>query len=228
MMPADPPSVDLIVERLAEIRSEVAQIERPFEHAVEIVAVTKGFRAEAITNAAAAGCAWIGENYAQELVRKRSELGRMPVRVQFIGHLQSNKVRQLAGIVDVWASLDRGSVIEEVARRSPGAAVLIQVDAVPPRAGVAHEKSGCAPEEVSGLIEMARERGLVVEGQMTVGPTDGDPNVTAAAFVTVRRLVDEHGLAECSMGMSGDLAIAVAQGSTQLRLGTALFGPRSP
>jgi pyridoxal phosphate enzyme (YggS family) len=222
------PSVDLIVERLAEIRSRIALIQRPFEHEVEIVAVTKGFGVDAIINAAEAGCGWIGENYAQELVGKHAELNEMPVRVQFIGHLQSNKVRQLAGIVDVWASLDRTSVVEEVARRCPGASVFIQVNAVPSSAGVANEKSGCAPDDVGRLIELARKSGLVVEGLMTVGPTNADPEVTSVAFATVRRLVDEHGLTECSMGMSGDLAIAVAHGSTQLRVGTALFGPRSP
>ncbi len=84
------------------------------------------------------------------------------------------------------------------------------------------------PPRSGGLVEHATAAGLVVRGLMTVGPTSGDRAATAAAFATTRALVDDLGLAECSMGMSGDLELAVAAGSTQVRIGTALFGPRPP
>jgi PLP dependent protein len=87
-------------------------------------------------------------------------------------------------------------------------------------------KSGCLPEQVGEMVDHARQAGLLVAGLMTVGPTSGDPTETAGAFTLTRSLVDELGLAECSMGMSGDLELAVALGSTQVRIGTALFGAR--
>ena len=79
---------------------------------------------------------------------------RLRPRVHFIGNLQTNKVRQLVGLVDVWASLDRASVVDEVAKRAPGAAVLVQVNSTGEAA-----KSGCAPDEVPALVERARARG---------------------------------------------------------------------
>jgi pyridoxal phosphate enzyme (YggS family) len=185
--------------------------------------VTKGFGPEAVAAAAAAGCRAIGENYAQELVGKRATIERLRPRVHFIGNLQTNKVRQLVGLVDVWSSLDRASVVDEVAKRAPGATVLVQVNSTGEAA-----KSGCAPDHVRALVERARAAGLRVSGLMTVGPTSGEREATAAAFRSTRALVDELGLDECSMGMSGDLELAVALGSTQVRIGTALFGPRPP
>ena len=171
--------------------------------------------------AAAAGCRAVGENYAQELLAKREAIVRSGVEVHFVGRLQSNKVRQLAGVVDLWSSLDRTSVVDEVARRDPGARVLVQVD--PARdAG----KGGCPLDEVSDLVERARARGLRVDGLMTVGPTGASPEAARPGFRRVRELVDELGLPVCSMGMSGDLHVAVEEGTTQVRVGTGLFGPR--
>jgi pyridoxal phosphate enzyme (YggS family) len=209
--------------RLARVRAVVDGVERPWRHPVEIVAVTKGFGPDAIERAVAGGAASIGENYAQELIGKRAVIERCRPRVHFIGHLQTNKVRQLVDLVDVWSTLDRRSVVDEVARRAPGATVLVQVNSTGEAA-----KSGCPPEDVPRLVEDAVRAGLLVRGLMTVGPTSGDPAATAAAFASTRRLVDELGLVDCSMGMSGDLELAVAAGSTQVRIGTALFGPRPP
>jgi pyridoxal phosphate enzyme (YggS family) len=209
--------------RLAMVRALIDAVQRPWAHVVEIVAVTKGFGPEAIEQAVGGGATSIGENYAQELVSKRDVLERLRPQVYFIGHLQTNKVRQLVDLVDVWASLDRRSIIDEVAKRAPGATVLIQVNSTDEAA-----KSGCAPVEVADLVDHAVEKGLTVRGLMTVGPTSGDPLATAAAFATTRALVDDLGLADCSMGMSGDLELAVAAGSTHVRIGTALFGPRPP
>jgi pyridoxal phosphate enzyme (YggS family) len=216
-------NVDDIVARTAAIRARIAAIPRTWSHGVELVGVTKGFGPEAIEAAVAAGCDAIGENYAQELVDKRDTIERLRPDVHFIGRLQRNKVRQLVDLVDVWCSLDRSSVVGEVAKRAPGARVLIQVDTSGDPG-----KGGCAPAEVGPLVERAEELGLTVSGLMTVGPTGATAEDARPGFREVRRLVDQLGLAVCSMGMSGDLDVAVEEGSTQVRLGTVLFGARPP
>jgi pyridoxal phosphate enzyme (YggS family) len=193
---------------------------------VEVLAVTKGFGAEVVVAAVAAGCSMIGENYAQELRAKLAAMddlapaGERP-DIHFIGRLQSNKVRLLATEVDVWESVDRATLLDEVARRRPGATVLIQVNA----SGEAH-KGGCPPAEVEVLAEHARSLNLDLNGVMTVGPTSGDVAATRRAFELTRRLADELGLATCSMGMTDDLDLALDAGTTRVRVGTALFGRR--
>lgn len=208
-----------VAERVAATRERIAELADGRE--VELVAVTKGFGPDAITAAAAAGCTTIGENYAQELLAKREAITAAGVEVQFIGQLQTNKVRQLTDVVTVWASVDRPKLVAELARRAPEARVLVQVDATGEPG-----KGGCAADAVPALVDAAVGAGLDVAGLLTVGPTSADPDETRAAFATTRRLVDQLGLSVCSMGMSGDLAIAVEEGATQVRLGTALFGPR--
>jgi pyridoxal phosphate enzyme (YggS family) len=214
-------NVDDVVARTATIRSRLDAVERPWTHRVDVIAVTKGFDAAAIDAAVVAGCDAVGESYAQELLDKRSAIERLRPEVHFIGRLQRNKVRHLVGLVDVWSSLDRTSVIDEVAKRAPGARVLIQVDT----AGDPN-KGGCDVAEVVALVDRARERGLSVLGLMTVGPTGTAAEAARPGFREVRALVDQLGLAVCSMGMSGDLEVAVQEGSTQVRVGTALFGAR--
>jgi hypothetical protein len=192
---------------------------------IEVVAVTKGFPADVVAAGIAAGCVRIGESYAQELTQKRRDpvldcaLGQ--ASVHFIGRLQTNKVRTLVGVVDVYESVDRASLIDELARRVPGGTVLIQVNATEEP-----DKGGCQLSEVRSLVDRASAAGLRVDGLMTVGPTTGGPSAAAAPFREVRRLVDHLGLVTCSMGMSDDLEVAVAEGSTRVRVGTALFGGR--
>lgn len=216
-------NVDDVVGRVARLRRQIDAVDRSWTHRVALVGVTKGFDADAIEAAVAAGCDAIGENYAQELLAKRSTIERLRPEVQFIGRLQRNKVRQLVDLVDVWCSLDRASVIDEVAKRAPGARIFVQVDTTGDPA-----KGGCRPDEVAALVERALDRGLRVEGLLTVGPTDTDGESARPGFRSVRALVDQLGLAECSMGMSGDLEVAIQEGCTQVRIGTALFGPRPP
>jgi PLP dependent protein len=187
---------------------------------VEIVGVTKGFGSDAITAALSAGLTMIGENYAKELLAKVATLERRPT-IHFIGRLQSNKVRQLVDVVDVWESIDRPSLLDEVARRRPGGNVLIQINTTGEPT-----KGGCPPAQVEVLAEQAHSLDLNLNGVMTVGPTDGDPRGTVRAFQLARRFADELGLPTCSMGMSEDLDIALASGTTRVRLGSALFGPR--
>lgn len=204
-------NLDRVRHRIADAGGDVDR--------VGVLAVTKGFGPDAVEAAVEAGLGDVGENYAQELLGKARFVGPGP-RWHFIGRLQSNKVRHLAGTVAVWESLDRPSVIDEVARRSPGAAVFVQVNAADDEA-----KGGCAPAETADLVARATDAGLAVRGLMTVGVA-GDVAATGSAFATVADLADRLDLEHRSMGMSDDLETAVKAGSTLIRVGTALFGPR--
>jgi pyridoxal phosphate enzyme (YggS family) len=210
---------------LSRVRGGLADVRDRIERAgggddVAIVAVTKTFGPEAIEAAVAAGCRAIGENYAQELLSKRDAAAS--AEVHFIGRLQSNKIRQLAGIVDVYETVDRAKLADEIAKRDPGARVLVQVDTTGESG-----KGGVALDDIDELADHVRSLDLRLVGLMTVGPTEGGPAAAATGFRLVRAAVDRLGLTVCSMGMSGDLDVAVAEGSTQVRVGTALFGARS-
>ncbi len=209
-------SVDSVRAALDELR---ARIERAGGTDVEIVAVTKTFGPEAIEAALAAGCRSIGENYAQELLDKREVAAS--AEVHFIGQLQSNKVRQLAGVVDVYETVDRAKLAREIAKRAPGARILIQVDTTGEPG-----KGGVPLADLDPLVDHVRDLDLDLIGLMTVGPTEGGPAAAAPGFRQVRAAVDRLGLSVCSMGMTADLEVAVAEGSTQVRVGTALFGQR--
>jgi PLP dependent protein len=128
----------------------------------------------------------------------------------------------VADRVACWQSIDRASLVSELATRAPGARILVQVGA-PGDPG----KGGADPADVPDLVARARDAGLDVTGLMAVGVA-GDPEATADAFATTADLADHLDLPERSMGMSGDLAVAVRAGTTMVRVGTALFGPRPP
>jgi hypothetical protein len=192
--------------------------------AITLVAVTKGFGPEVALAAARAGLDDLGENYAQELVAKAPELeaaGLAP-RWHAIGRLQRNKVRALAPVVHLWQSVDSERLGAEIARRAPGARVLVQVNV-----SDEPQKGGCSPEGTGDLVARLADVGLQVDGLMTVGRTGG-ADAARAGFATLRGLADRLDLPVRSMGMSADLEAAVAEGTTMIRLGAALFGPRPP
>jgi PLP dependent protein len=194
--------------------------------AVALVGVTKGHPVDAVRAALAAGLRDLGENYAQELVAKADELGAdstgagPSARWHFVGRLQRNKVRLVAPYVTLWQSVDRLSLAAEIAHRAAGASVLVQVNITDEP-----QKGGCRPEFAPGVVEGCRDLGLEVRGLMAVGP-EGDPVAARRAFAALAHLADEVGVSERSMGMSGDLEAAVAEGSTMVRVGTAVFGSR--
>ena len=210
----DPQEVAL---RVQQIRSEIA---RASSSPVTIIAVTKTFGHDAIRAAVIAQCDAVGENYAQEVLAKVAE-APIDLPVHFIGAIQSNKVRQLAPYISLWQGVDRLSVISELGKRAPGAEILLQVNATNE-----DTKSGVAPAEVESLLAAGQDAGLVVRGLMTIGPTSGDIAEAEKAFWSLRSLADSLHLAECSMGMSDDYLVAVACGSTMIRIGSRLFGPR--
>ncbi len=206
-----------VAERVHVVRSS---IEKAGGVGVALIAVTKTFGVEAIFAARDAGCDGVGENYAQELLAKIEE-GIPPIDVHFIGAVQSNKVRQLAGHVSLWQSIDRESLIVELGKRAPGARILLQVDTTGEPT-----KGGVDPSGLDALVQSAQTVGVQVDGLMTIGPTSGDRDECVKAFSLLRSLVDTYGLRTCSMGMSDDYELAVSCGSTMVRVGSRLFGTR--
>ncbi len=206
----------------ADLRARISSLHERIARAggdpasITVVGVTKGFDASAVEVARAAGLHDLGESYAQEMVEK---VGPDDVRWHWVGRLQRNKVRQVAAHVALWHSVDRASLGAEIARRAEGAAVLAQVNT-----SGEETKGGCAPDAVAALVADLRADGLDVRGLMTVA----HPADPASGFGLLRSLADDLGLPERSMGMTDDLEIAVAEGATIVRVGTALFGPRRP
>ena len=188
--------------------------------AVRLVAVTKGFGGDAVEAAVRAGVTDIGESYAQELVGKAAAVTADDVRWHFIGRLQRNKVRTVAPLVHLWHTIDRASLADEIARRAPGAQVLLQVNVTG-----RPQQGGCPPREAPALVGRMRRDGLDVVGLMAIGAA-GPPEGARAGFRQLRRLADDLGVPERSMGMSGDLEVAVEEGATIVRVGRALFGDR--
>jgi pyridoxal phosphate enzyme (YggS family) len=205
-----------LVDRLAVVQHRIDAVSggRP----VQIIGVTKGFSGDAVTEAMAAGLTDLGENYAQELVAKAAVAPA--ARWHFIGTIQRNKVAALAPLVTLWHTVDRVSVIDAISRHAPGAGVLVQVNL----AGAAN-RGGCRWDEVDSIVATARQRGLDVRGLMGVGPA-GPPADSRQPFVALARCARRLGLTDLSMGMSDDLEVAIEEGSTMVRIGTAIFGPR--
>lgn len=202
-----------VAERVAEVRCRIATAAggRP----VTLVAVTKGVDAGRIAAARDAGVDEFGENYAAELVAKAAVLP--PLQWHFLGAVQRRKVRDLAPLVGCWQSVDRVVAGQEIARRAPGAEVFVQVNPTG-RPG----RNGCAPDEAAALVEALGGLGLRVRGLMAVP----DREAPRPAFRRLASLGRELQLPELSMGMSDDLEVAVQEGSTMVRVGRALFGPR--
>jgi uncharacterized pyridoxal phosphate-containing UPF0001 family protein len=198
------------------IRQRIAQAGGDAD-AVRVVGVTKGFGPDAVAVARAVGLTDIGENYSQELLGKAP--GPAGTSWHFLGTVQRNKVPSLAPVVALWQSVARLAEGERIARYAPGAAVLVQVDCsgLPGR-------NGCGVAEAPALVEALSHCDLQVRGVMTVAPPD--PDEAARTFGLVGRLADSLELPVRSMGMSDDLELAVAAGSTMVRIGRALFGER--
>ena len=214
----------------AEVRANLARVHERIAGAggdpaaIRVIAVTKAFDAPVAAAALEAGLVDLGENYAQQLLAKVAAFEADPPpatpRWHMIGSVQRNKVRQLAPHVHCWQSVDRLRLGVEVAKRAPGASVLVQVNSTDEP-----QKGGCSPAETPELVAALSDLGLDVGGLMTVGVADDDAG-TAAAFTTVAQLADRLGLPERSMGMSADLELAVRAGTTMVRIGRDLFGER--
>jgi PLP dependent protein len=219
--------VSELADAITEVRSRIDGAARRAGRepdAVRLVAATKTVPAERVAEAVALGVTDVGENRAQELLAKADTLAATapstPVDVcwHFLGRLQRNKVRSLAGRVVWWQSVDREPLGVAIARHAPGARVLVEVNLADEP-----QKGGCAPSDAGRLADALRESGLRVEGLMTIPPEGDDPRPW---FAALRELGGDLGVHHLSMGMTDDYEIAVEEGATMVRIGRAIFGAR--
>lgn len=216
------------------LRARIEEVERRIEAAVRragrrreeitLVAVTKMFPASTVRAAYEAGLRDFGENYVREFQGKRPDLAELPgARFHLIGHLQSNKAQRAAGLFDVIQTVDS----PKLARRLSQAAgreleVMLEV-----KLGGEEAKSGARPEDLPALIEtLVGCPNLRLTGLMTMPPWSDAPEESRPYFRALRELGVRHGLAGLSMGMSHDLEVAIEEGATRVRVGSAIFGPR--
>jgi len=229
---------DGIKEHLAEVRSRIASAARRVRRAseeVQLIAVSKTHPPELIREAIAAGVTELGENRVQEAEGKIGEVGRGAARWHLIGHLQSNKARRAVQLFDVIHSLDSVPLAHKLDHACQDLErnelpVLIQVD-------LGHEatKSGVDERELPQLIETVKscER-LALIGLMTLPPFFDDAELTRPFFSQLRELRDRYSFSgtfgehrgELSMGMTHDFEVAIEEGATMVRVGTAIFGER--
>jgi pyridoxal phosphate enzyme (YggS family) len=209
----------VIAENLARLRAQVPA-------GVTLVAVSKTQPPEAIREAHAAGQRHFGENYAQEWRAKAEALRDLEGLVwHFVGSLQTNKVRMLAGRVGFVHTVDREELAREISRRWTTAGAVARVF-LEVNVGGEASKSGCPPGEAAALATVVRALPAVeLVGLMCIPPPSEDPR---PHFRGLRDLRDRLGLRELSMGMTADWRIAVEEGATFVRIGTALFGERAP
>jgi PLP dependent protein len=202
---------------------------------ITLVAVSKTFGAEVIQEAVSAGVLDIGENYVQEVLGKRGLLTSADIRWHFIGHLQSNKARQIAEWVHLVHALDSVSLARELDHRAAQTGRTIEALVEVNTTGE-QSKFGLAPDRVPGFIrELEQFSHIRIGGLMTIGPFLPDPEGSRPMFRTLRSLRDalarlqqaNLNLRHLSMGMTGDFEVAIEEGATLVRIGTAIFGSRT-
>jgi pyridoxal phosphate enzyme (YggS family) len=190
---------------------------------VLLLAVTKVFPAEIIRDAYALGLREFGENYVQEFEGKASFVSDLAgCRYHLIGHLQSNKSSRAAELFQTIQTVDTVKLAKRLDSSGRALDVMIEVSL-----GGEEQKSGADPGGLAELVQAIRGcANLRLRGLMTMPPWSEDPEAPRPIFRRLRELAQEHGLSELSMGMSHDLETAIDEGSTCVRVGTALFGKR--
>jgi pyridoxal phosphate enzyme (YggS family) len=217
---ADNELLERVGANLTRLRERIASTGRD-PRSVRVVAVTKTFTLREVRVAYELGLRHVGENYVDELCHKRDATRELDLHWHFLGSLQTNKIPRAVHCADVLSGVARAREIDVIAKSSPRPRVDVQVDFT----GRA-QRNGAPPQDVAALVAHARSRSLVVRGLMVVAP--GGEYETREAFRRTRDLADELGLVERSMGMSDDIEIACELGSTEVRVGRALFGARVP
>jgi len=215
------------LDRVRERIARAAERAGPSASDVLLVGVSKTVDVARIRQALEAGVPALGENRVQEAREKVSEIGR-PVPWHLVGHLQTNKVRDALELFDVIHSLDRLDLAKELDKRARarGRAVdaLVEVNI----AGEA-SKGGVGPDGLGELLDaVAALSSVRLRGLMAIPPEAKEPDESRVWFRALRKLGERYGFAELSMGMSGDFEVAIAEGATLVRVGTAIFGPRPP
>lgn len=218
----------MLQEKLDQVESRIAEAAARAGRQrsdIQLVAVTKKFPASSIREAYALGLRDFGENYVQEFEWKRPELNDCPgARYHFIGHLQSNKSKKAAEIFDTIHTVDSAKVARRLDADSgeAGLQVLIEV-----KLSTEPAKAGAGPGDVPALVEAIRGcPHLRLLGLMTMPPWSDNAELSRPYFARLRELAFDNNLQHLSMGMSHDLEVAIEEGATIVRVGTALFGPR--
>lgn len=216
-------------QRLADVRERIQQAcdaAGRDSAGVTLVGVCKTFPPDIVAGAVRAGLQHLGENRVQEGHQKAEALAALGLRPTWhlVGHLQTNKVARALRHFHVIHSVDSARLLEAIDRAAAGPVqVFLQVN-------VAGEdtKSGVAPGELPALVDAARETPNVeLAGLMTIAPIVDDLHDARPCFAELRRLAEQHGLSQLSMGMSNDYAAAIAEGATHVRIGRAIFGDRA-
>jgi pyridoxal phosphate enzyme (YggS family) len=223
--------------KLQEINRRIAQAARACGRepdTIHLVAVSKTMNADRVRLGIEAGVTILGENYIQEARKKIETLGRYPVAWHFIGHLQTNKAKYAVRMFDLIHTVDSRKLAAELAKEA-GKIGKIQRILIQVNIGGESSKSGVHPDQAQTLIEdMSRLEHLSVQGLMIIPPFLDDPEAIRPYFSGCRKLAERIrqakipgvSLDELSMGMTGDFEIAIEEGATLVRIGTAIFGRR--
>lgn len=217
-----------VPDRLDRVRDRIAAAGRRagrLADAVTLVAVSKRKLPECIAAAYAAGQRDFGESYVQEFAAKVPALVGLPeARYHLIGKLQSNKAKRAAGLFGTIHTVDSVKLARRLERQGTPLEVFLEVKLSPERS-----KSGLDASQVAAVQEaVAAAPCLRLAGLMTMPPWNADPELSRPYFRQLRELAEMHGLAGLSMGMSHDLEVAIEEGATHVRIGTAIFGKREP
>jgi pyridoxal phosphate enzyme (YggS family) len=228
----------MIAENIEQVRQTIRETcfrcgRKPED--VLVLAVTKTFPGAMIQEAVAAGILDFGENYVQELKKKRQELQDSNIRWHFIGHLQSNKVRHIAEYVHLVHSVDNLGVAEEINKRAEQAHRIVDVLLEVHTTDEATKFGVLAGETLDLVKHVSNYKNVRVVGLMTMGPFSDNPNDSRPSFRQVadlKKRIEQEGISNVSMkhlsmGMTHDFEVAVEEGATIVRIGTAIFGPRA-
>ncbi|MFH0991023.1 MAG: YggS family pyridoxal phosphate-dependent enzyme [bacterium] len=227
----------MVTDNIELVRKAISEVclrcgRQPGE--ITLLGVSKTVGIEAIREAAQAGLIDLGENYVQDLVSKRDELADEKIHWHFIGHLQSNKAKYIADFITLVHSVDSLRLGEELSKRAERIhrilSVLIEVHTTGETT-----KSGVKPDQVVELAKgLSQLPGIHVKGLMTMGPFSDDPEDSRPSFqqlAVLRKKIAAEGIENCSMdhlsmGMTHDFSVAIEEGATIVRIGTAIFGER--
>jgi pyridoxal phosphate enzyme (YggS family) len=217
-----------LAERLTALRERISRAcDRAHRDpgSVRLLAVTKIFGPEAIRAAWDAGLREFGENYVQEMERKSSAVADLAgARFHLIGHLQSNKTKKAAQLFSAIDSLDSARLVSRLDAENTPLDITIEVKLSDEAA-----KTGADPAALGEIAAAVRaSKNLTLRGLMTVPPWSENAELSRPYFVQLRELAAKHGIAGLSMGMSNDMEVAIEEGATWVRIGTALFGSRKP
>lgn len=229
-----------LAERIALVNEKIAAAARqagrePSE--VTLVAATKVQTSDTIRQAIAAGVTICGENRVQEMTAHLDDDAYAGAALHFIGHLQTNKVKQVVGHVDLIQSVGSAHLLQAIQNQADKQG-LVQDILLEVNIGQEESKGGCMPQEVEALARQAMDMSAVrLRGLMAIPPVSAQPGANKPYFAAMRQLFvdirekmsdNKNDIVCLSMGMSGDFEDAIAEGATMVRVGSALFGPRPP